>query len=353
MDKNQWTLVHNGLLLALVVLLIINFYFTNASITRLSPVEVQKPVVKITTITASCEQCIDAGEVVKAIKQGINADFKETNVSVDEATEIINKYSLKRLPAIIIEGKVIEGLANKNNASIFESPLPYYDISTRTVKGLVNAVIIDPGCLQCTPMDSVIQQLGMAGMYFASATQINATQDSGIALITKYNLKKLPTIILSKEAEEYPIIQQAWSEIGTKESDGMLVLRQIPPLYVEDGKLRGNVAITMIVDSSCAECYNVTLHEKLLENNFGMKFASTEIIDSSSSKAKKIIAKHGIEKLPTYVLDSEASAYPGLHKAWPEVGIIKDGDYVFTAVDKLGTTYKDIKLNQVINASSQ
>ena len=47
----------------------------------------------------------------------------------------------------------------------------------------------------------------------------------GKQLVQKYNIKKVPIIILSPDAKYYPSLEKAWKSVGTIENDGLFVMR--------------------------------------------------------------------------------------------------------------------------------
>src|SRR3989344_4402709 len=46
-------------------------------------------------------------------------------------------------------------------------------------------------------------------------------------LIQKYNIKKIPTVILQGETEKVAVLKDNWPKLGTTEPDGAMVLRNI------------------------------------------------------------------------------------------------------------------------------
>jgi len=44
--------------------------------------------------------------------------------------------------------------------------------------------------------------------------------------VSKYNIQKVPVILLSPEAKEYDSFINAWKPVGSVESDGWFVMRK-------------------------------------------------------------------------------------------------------------------------------
>ena len=142
----------------------------------------------------------------------------------------------------------------------------------------------------------------------------------------------------------YDVVKQVWSQVGTEESDGKLVLRFVNPPYVNvsTGKTEGLVDLTFLVDESCKDCYNSSVLKDLFQQSFGMFFQKDEATDVSSTKGKFLLKKYGIELVPTVILSKDAGIYPSLAQAWSQVGTQeKDGVYVFRNVGLLEGFFKE------------
>ena len=60
-----------------------------------------------------------------------------------------------------------------------------------------------------------------------SEKTVDIASDEGKALIKKYSIKSVPTIILSKDADAYPALKQIWQQVGSVEEDGNYVFREV------------------------------------------------------------------------------------------------------------------------------
>lgn len=95
------------------------------------------------------------------------------------------------------------------------------------------------------------------------------------------------------------------------------------------------IEITYLVDTDCSNCYDVTLHRKAVQTNFGVRIADEEYIDRG--EAQEIIDKYNITKLPTVIISSQAKQYPFFEEAFTKVGTKeKDGAYVFRKPEYFG-----------------
>ncbi|MDP2750460.1 MAG: hypothetical protein Q8O89_06530, partial [Nanoarchaeota archaeon] len=85
----------------------------------------------------------------------------------------------------------------------------------------------DASCLTCYNVsihESIISGLGMK---VVSQTKLDVNDVVAKELISKYNITKVPTIIISKDASDYTVMADVWPSVGTYESDGALVFRDV------------------------------------------------------------------------------------------------------------------------------
>ena len=324
---------------------------------KLKPAKIELTIVQ----NSKCSDCFDISTAVNHIKNAnVNISRESTvDFSSQEGKSLIKKYGLGKLPSVIIKGEIeklaIQGLEKKGDALIFSqiSP-PYTDASTgKTVGKVVLLHLKDPACEKCNDLTALINQLRAAGVKIAEEKIIEPGSDEGKELIKKYNIDFAPTIILSQDAGSYELIQQAWGQIGSRETDGAYVFRggaaypQFPSMNLTTGKLRGLVNIVYLADKSCAECYDVNRHREILVQGFSVKLDKEEAYDISDAKGKELAAKYNITKVPTVILSDEMGAYPSSQALRQFFSVEKDNAYVFRQVQSVGT-YKDLATGQVV-----
>ncbi len=319
----------------------------------------------ITIITPpQCDDCFDSSLFVAAVKQVPLTNVTSQNVVFDsiEGQKLIAKHQFKRLPAAVVTGEIenvtIQGFTKADGAYIFtETPPPYYDISKAGVIGRVSVTFItDAGCPKCFDISQFADQLEQLGVSMSSKKTLDFADHDAKALIEKYKITTVPTMLLSQDALAYDMLKQAWPQVGSQESDGMLVLRNATPPYKDltTKQVRGFVTITYLTDPSCTVCYNVSLHKLVLQQSFGMQFKDERTVEISSPAGQRLIEKYKITAVPTLLLDKEAEAYPSLIQTWAQVGSHEpDGTFVFKRVELLqGVTYKDLSTNTIKNATA-
>ena len=364
--KKKQDFVLISLLAILGIILLVNIFFTlGINKTLNSNIEAAREAarpgkIEITLIDDStCADCSDISEVVqyvKSIKSNVTKE-KTLEFSSSEAKELISKYQIRRIPVVLVTGELnkisIEGFETKSNALVFaEAPAPYVDAATGKVRGRVSLTLLkDKSCEKCNDLKLLINQMKFSGIKIAEEKNVTIDSIGGQELAEKYKINFVPTLILSQDAADYPIIQQAWPQIGTKEKDSSYVLRLVYPPYINltTGDLKGLIDVVYLNDSGCEKCYDVSLHRQILTSpqSFAMTFDTEEIVDISSAKGKELISKYNITKVPTVILSEEANAYPAIQAVRQFYSKEKDNSYVFRSLQAVGA-YKDLSTNAVV-----
>ena len=327
---------------------------------KLRPAKIELTAVR----NSKCPDCFDISTIISSIKNSNANITSEKMLEFDskEGKEIISKYKIGKIPSIVVTGEIdkvnAQELDKKENALVFAKTLPpYTDAATGETKGRVALFNLkDASCEKCSDMDLLVKQIKLLGIKIVSEKNISTSSDEGKALIKKYNLGFVPSIILSKDADAYDIVQKVWLQVGSKEADGSYVLRVAAPPFINitTGQLRGIVNIVYLTDKSCTECYNVNLHKGILTSpqSFAMKIDKEETIDVSDAQGKELVAKYNITQAPTIILSQETSAYPSSQGLKQFFSIEKDGSYIFRKLSVMGI-YKDLTTSQVVKPQQQ
>lgn len=360
-----------ALLILLGIVLITNIILTsNINKDLKTKIEVIKESsrpakIELTLIQNSkCADCFEISTIISNLKNA-NVDVVEEKTfefDSEEGKEIIRKYEIEKVPTVVITGEIdkldIQWLEKKENALVLsEVEPPYTNVMSGEIEGLVTLYILkDSECTSCNDLAFLISQVKNAGVTISEEKTIASNTDEGKELIGKYNIRFVPSIILSKDAEVYDVIQKAWANIGSKENDGSYVLRLVYPPFINltTGKLRGIVNIIYLTDKSCTDCYDVNKHKETLTNpqSFAIRFDKEETIDISDAKGKELLDSYNITQVPTIILSDEISVYPSTQALKQFFSIEKDGSYVFRKASVVGT-YKDLATNQVIKIQQQ
>lgn len=318
------------------------------------PAKIQLTLIK----NSKCADCFDASKYLDYIKSSKVEVLSEKTLEVGstEGKGMAAKYNIQKIPSLLVTGEIdklnLDGFNKVQDALVLSqiSP-PYTDAASGKVKGRVSLKLLkDESCGKCNNMDVLIGQINLAGIKLRENKNISAGSQEGKSLIAKYRIGFVPAIILSEDAGEYPIIQQAWPAIGTKEKDAYVLRTVYPPfLNLTTGQLRGLVDVIYLADNSCADCYNVSFHKLILASpqSFAMAFGNEKTVDISSAEGKGIISKYNISKVPTVILSSEAGVYPSSTGLAQFFSIEKDGSYIFRQLGVVGA-YMDLATNSVV-----
>lgn len=359
--KPTFAPIHIVLAVLIAVVLLFNAIQIN-NITGIldGPEPPAKPEVKVTLIQADCTDCADFKDAVAQLRAAPSftvTDDQTLDASDKHALRLMQENNITRLPALVIEGEIeavsFEGFTKTDSGLVLQSPPPYYDVVSGSVKGLVSIKMVRPNpgtCDDCTNVTGLGEQLKALGIGIAGQDTVDASSADGKSLIEAYEITKLPAIILSSDLQEYPQIAQQWVQAGDIAPDGSFVLRTITPPYYDlvQGKVRGAVDLISIVDATCATCYNVSLHKSILQN-FGISLSSEKTFDVASTEGKNLINQYNISLVPTIIMTGDQALYDALTQVWDSVGSVeKDGAYVFRRADLLqGATYKDVTTGKV------
>lgn len=313
-------------------------------------------------IVADCEECFDIENVLESIKKQ-NVDVTEERtlyLNENEAKNLVNKYSIKKIPTLIISGEINKteqlksyfkniGEVKDERSLIFigQKP-PYYDVSSAKVIGEVSVInIVDSLCKECVPLNQVTNALKQSGVAVTEEKTYEYDSKDSVELINKFNISRIPAILISNEVNYYNEIKEQIQEL-TNEKNGYYALHATSPPYrdLSKNEVVGFVKIILLNDSSCKECYNVNINKQILLR-LGVFVKEETAIDIADEEGQALIFKYGIEKVPALLLSPETENYPLFVQVWESVGSVEeDGWYVMRKPENLGT-YRNLKTNEV------
>lgn len=187
----------------------------------------------------SCPQCIDLKPLVENFKKaGVKiTDLKELAWNSQDAQNIINQYKITKIPTFIFspEFDLYDAKSGWPNFGTIEQdktyvarnlPLPYRDLAKGQIVGFVDLIFLtDSSCTDCYKVQDVQKPILTKGYGVALRSERTVDVESleGQSLITKYNITKVPTIILSPGIDQYSNIKNVWKSVGIVGSDGWYV----------------------------------------------------------------------------------------------------------------------------------
>lgn len=320
------------------------------------PGKIELAVIK----NSKCSDCFDIAPILSSIKKSKANITKETSVEfgTQESRQLLSKYKIQKVPAVIVTGEIekvsLNGMEKRDDALVLSSVNPpYTNASNGRIEGHVSLIkLVSPDCEQCSDLLSLSTQIKQSGVKISAEAGVTTDSREGRELIEKYKIGFVPTMIFSSDLKAYPIIDKAWQQVGTRESDGSYVLRLANPPFINltDSELKGLVAMTYLLDKSCPQCFNASIYRKVLEDpkGFAVSFEKEEMLDIRDARAKELIGKYNITQVPTVILSDEINAYPSRQALKQFFSVEKDGSHVFRKVSLLGN-YKDLASNKMIN----
>jgi len=327
--------------------------------------------IELVTISAqSCDDCYGISNIVDAISStGVNiTETREVEFSSVEGKSLIEKYEIKNIPTIIVTGELnrsrqldsmLGQIGEKTEEGYVVTKLipPFVEVSTGLVKGIVSLTHLkNDNCDECYDFSPLVNQLSSTGMKIGNSNEISISTKEGKALIEKYNIQKIPAIIMGSEIKVYPEIVQGLANVGEIVDDGSFITRfaGMPYYDIKEKKIKGFVTMTILLDESCDGCYNPDTSFKPILQKMGVIFKDEKTVDISSLAGKNLVDKFSIQKVPTILLTGDMEEYPGLVSSWKDVGSVEsDGTYIFRTVEVTGQTYRDLITNNVITPTAR
>jgi len=312
--------------------------------------------VEVIEIMGDCEDCFEVSALADALilENNLKIKSRETlNYDSPEAEKLINKYNLKTIPALVVLSKNIEKIeiddqvfSIEDSYALFDKSVPYIDLETNEVKGLVQLKEIQSdNCIECTSLSQLRTQFEGIGIKVKDYEIISSSSDNGKELIDENNLEFTSSLLISKDIKEYWwIFDQIESFFIEKENYYVLKTPLAPYVDLADGKIKGKVDIILIKNKSCEDCFDVDeLKGSFL--SLGVYFDDEKSVDISSSEGKSLLKKYNITAIPTIILSKEIQDYDTVKKSLEQVGTFEgDGKFVFRKLDSLNVKYQEIPL---------
>ncbi len=211
-------------------------------------IEAAKPAeLDLIRIVPDCSECFDIENAVNFIKSQYGVEIiseKSLDAESAEAKLLISKYGIERLPTLLVKGEISK---NKELKQFFDTvgaqkddyviltaiPPVYIETATGKAVGKVDLInIIDGSCTSCYDISLQKQIVVGYGVHVSSDATYDVSSEQGNTLIKKYNITKVPTMLLSPDAGEYETFKAVWQQIpaGSIESDGWFVFRNMQAL---------------------------------------------------------------------------------------------------------------------------
>jgi hypothetical protein len=203
-----------------------------------------RPDVMTLILEDECDGCFDIRQYIAALNETIDMEVRAVDASD------LDLFASERLPAIafnksleqypsLIEGwdqvgTVVNITAGKYAGEWYVLPTqnpPY--LEDGIVHGRVNVTYITMlECTQCYDVAEAGSWLNDSRITPYKERFVDVSSSEGKALVGRYGISAVPTIILSPDAAEYQNLQPSWQVVGTVEDDGYYVLRDLQRMQV-------------------------------------------------------------------------------------------------------------------------
>ena len=200
--------------------------------------------------------------------------------------------------------------------------------------------IISKDCPDCYSLDLAIQNLKSGNVNITDEKEL--TQDEAKDLILKYNIKILPTFVVTSDN-----LSKLSISGYEKVNDALVFANVKPPYYdIKQNKINGLVKLTFIKADNCEKCTDISFIKTQLER-VGVKI--TEYNELTQNEAKDLILKYNIENLPNMIVSNDLSAYE-ISKAWSSLGeVADDGSFIITKIQPPYYSIKDKTIKGLIS----
>lgn len=252
---------------------------------------------------------------------------------------------------LIVLGLAVFGIFNFSVIAQVQGKIAtsYYQNKEILRPANLEITILKNNCPDCRDIGPMVESIKQQNTKIVKK-DIDAESNEGKELIKKYNIKKLPAILVSGELNRNPELKKIWNKLGDI-NETTFVLREVnlPYWSVDENKVRGEANLIFLVDKTCAECYDVSQQKNIL-NNYGLSAKTEKTLDISSPEGAALARKYGIRALPVFVLEGDLAPYAALSEVWKSVGKIDGGAYVFgeSGLKLMGVIYKDIWTKKII-----
>ncbi|MEK6963655.1 MAG: hypothetical protein AABX70_04465 [Nanoarchaeota archaeon] len=200
-------------------------------------------------------------------------------------------------------------------------------------------LVKDPNCTDCIDLSPLVGSIKNGNIKLQLQKEVLLGTDEAKALVPMYRIKKAPAIVLTGEIDKLP------PTTFEKRGDGLVYEPTNPPYTsTATGEIIGLITATVLNDTSCAACFDITQYLRLFEKA-GFHISTVKMVDSKTEEGQTLIQNYKISKLPTIVLSKDMGAYPNITQIWSQLGTIEpDGSFILREANP---PYRDLDTNTI------
>ena len=194
----------------------------------------------VNVVDSQCEECTSLSDIPKSLESAgiFIKDERSVEYDSEEGSKLIKDFDIKQIPALLISNEIdyyesfkqqmlLLNLTEKDGFYAMHSIFPpYRDLDQNKIVGLVDIILLtDESCTACYNVSVNRLVLNRFGMAIESEKLYDIQSREGINIKNKYNITKIPILILSPEANVYSSFVNAWEDVGNVEEDDWHVMR--------------------------------------------------------------------------------------------------------------------------------
>ncbi|MBI4122001.1 MAG: hypothetical protein HY461_01580 [Parcubacteria group bacterium] len=214
---------------------------------------------------------------------------------------------------------------------------------------LAITLLTTPNCTSCFDLAPLRDYLTQNGVEESRIREVVYDSREGKKLVKTYSVTKVPTAVMTGPHAQYPFLSDLVGAIAEIRKEALVLTTLQPPyLDLDEQKVKGEFEVVYVVDATCTECYDVTLHETVMER-MAMTPTTSSTIDINSEEGKILVEEYVLTAVPTVLFRGDLELYESLQEIWSNVGTIEDdGTYVLRqGVSSMGA-YKQLPSGELI-----
>lgn len=195
----------------------------------------------IVTSKSCGDKCWDTGLFFEVLQQGGVKEKGRNTVYIEDSKgkDLVQKFKITQVPTILVTGDLdkdeqLKGFFAALGETIDKTFVlrqiipPYIDTASGQLKGEVAVTFItDNSCKECYDVKLHETSLANFGLPSTNYKTVDISSEEGKALIKKYNITKVPTIVISGQPDEFQSLKSVWATVGEIASDGSYIFTNL------------------------------------------------------------------------------------------------------------------------------
>lgn len=199
-------------------------------------------------------------------------------------------------------------------------------------------------CSDCFNVNGAVLDFKKLNVKVDEEKNLSFDSPSAKTLIKKFDIKKIPTYLVSGEVTKNNL--ESFIKKNGEIKDRTFIFTKVIPLFIDtaSGQETGKVTATLLTDTSCSECQDLT---QIIESfkKAGVKMKDIQTLEWNSTNGQNLINKYKITKIPAFIFSPEFDLYDKAKANWVNFGTIEE-DKTFIARN-ISLPYRDLEKGQI------